>query len=421
MAKYFSRISLSFITFTLLLLMAECGLRMNGVKPGFKGSSKFFKRVDSLRTLGVFYGDSNGVLCISQDARQFLCNALGKGKPKKVASDDAQSHDIYSLANHFLEVRKKNYQSDFKSFLEKIEAEDKSPDKIFSDAIKNYANCPINSNGFKSIAFSQYNSALKSILLLGDSFTWGHSASNMTNCFADLLLAKGYCVYNTGISGVDPPQYLQLAKMLIPKLEPDYVIVNFYMGNDIQYFERKLRPFMPILYATNAGNLISCPEGVYFETPQDAYEFSLAEVTIPPTNSYNRFCSATAITTLFWRACNTEETYAINLPQYADYLKKVEQAKMETPYSNIVIEQIKALSEKYNSKFILVVIPKLEDSRFIFPESNPELFEGLKYFVPPVELSHYHQFTDGHYNDFGHKMHAEFIDSLIKNIPPVQP
>jgi len=415
MSKYFSRFLLSLITLVIALSIAECVLRMKGVQPGFKTSVKFFKRVDPLYILEGFHADSNGVFSVSREARQVICNVLQTKQMKEVSINRQQCADVYSLANDFIKIRSESYRSDFKSILEKINSEEDAADKEFSDAVKEYINCPINSNGFKSIEFKKYKGKRKSILLLGDSFTWGHSASNITNGFADLLLAKGYIVYNTGISGADPPQYLRLSQLLIPQLKPDYVVVNFYMGNDIQYFERKPKPFMPLMYITNAGNLFACPEGVYFESAQEAYDFSLAELTIPAEGAFNNVCSKTAIATLLWRSLQKDDLPpAILLPRYAGYLKKVKQAATETPYSDIEIEQIKETAEQYEGDFLLIAIPQLKEGKFVFPDSDPRLFKRLEYFVPPVELKHYHQFTDGHYNDLGHAMHAEFIETVLK-------
>ena len=80
-------------------------------------------------------------------------------------------------------------------------------------AYLDYATAPVNEEGFKSIAFKKYETEKTSILLLGDSFTWGLTAVPSFKSFADVLAARGYVVYNTGIVGNDPAYYAAIAKL----------------------------------------------------------------------------------------------------------------------------------------------------------------------------------------------------------------
>ena len=65
----------------------------------------------------------------------------------------------------------------------------------------------------------------KKVLMLGDSFLYGHSAENFTSSFANNLLAKGYYVYNTGISGADVTQYKAIADKYIPIIPMKEIII----------------------------------------------------------------------------------------------------------------------------------------------------------------------------------------------------
>ena len=420
MKRFVMNLLLLFVSVALMLSLAEIILRMNGMKPGFRLSSQYFTPVDSLYELNAFTTDSNGIQSVSPEAQEFIRDELQtKNSPNELSAlTKVQSTEVYSLPEDFLELRSPGYHSDFKTFLQTIESPADSTDAEFYNAIKEYVRCPINSNGFKSIAFKKYPSKRKSILLLGDSFTWGHSSSNKTNSFADLLLAKGYIVYNAGITGTDPAQYLQIAKVWIPRLQPDYVVVNFYMGNDIVYFERKPEAHVPVFYCTNAGNLISCPEGIYFYNPKEAYEHTLSVFAIPAQNNrFNRMCSKSVLGTFLWRILAKFRLVNALLPQYITYYEKVNALTLPTPYSDMQLQEIKKIAEQNGSRFLLLVIPSLDGKKFLFPTKEKPLFKGVPYFIPPVTLKNYHQKTDGHYNDSGHKMHAEFIDSLIKNSP----
>jgi len=413
--KYAASVLLLAVTLAILLSISEYALRKQGLKPGYRLYSIYFKPVDSLYSIEGFYADSNGIFCVSQSAREYIANELKtKNSPLELTPyKENQSPEIYSLSEDFLELLDTCFSNEFKSFIEKIDSEEDTSEHDFYAAVKQYLINPINSNGFKSIEFKKYDSKRKSILLLGDSFTWGHSTSNKTNCFADLLLAKGYIVYNTGISGTDPGQYLLLAKFLIPQLRPDYVLVNFFMGNDIQYFDRDPQPFTPVFYSTNAGNLVSCPEGVYLNSAEEAYDYTLTVFTIPVQhNRFNRFCAKTVLGTLLWRALDKLGIADATLPRFMEYTKKAKSAETTYPFSDTKLRQIQEVAQAHKVNFLLLAIPALEGNKFVYPENHAGLFEELQYFVPPVKKEFYNA-LDGHFNDKGSKEYADFIDSLL--------
>jgi len=408
---------ISTMTLAIILPVAEFVLRQKGFKPGFRLYSIYFKPVDSLYSIEGFYADSNGIFCIDQSAREFIRNELMTKKSVNELTPCAYNHtpEVFTLPEDFMQLRDTGYHSEFKSFIEKIDASTDTVNSDFFEAVKEYVACPINSNGFRSIEFRKYRSSGKrSVLLLGDSFAWGHSTTNKTNSFADLLLAKGYIVYNTGISGTDPGQYLQVSRILIPRLKPDVVVVNFYMGNDIQYFNREPVPFMPVLYCTNAGNLVSCPEGVYLTSMEEAYDYTLSVFTLPVENNrFNRFCAKTALGTLVWRALAKIGMVDIRVPRFYEYSRKVKEAKTDKPYSDEKLRQIREITRQHGGKFFLIAIPELKGRRFIFPKNHKGLFERLEYFVPPTKMEYFNTY-DGHFNDAGSAVYARFIDSLIR-------
>ncbi len=414
--RNYGKVLLLALSVFIALLIAEFALRKAGFKPGYRAYSQYFHPVDSLFVLDGLAAGSNGIMTVAPKAREFICAELER---KNCTYDlnplsETQSVQVYAVPLHYVVFQGYNYKSVFKSFVRNLSQETDTAELDFVTAVKNYVHCPINSDGFKSIEFKRYRSKRKSILLLGDSFTWGNEASNLTNGFADLLLAKGYVVYNSGITGTDPVQYLEVARKYVPALKPDFVVVNFYIGNDVMYFDRKLKPYVPVYYSTNAGNLIACPEGVYFNTPEEAYQYTLAHFNIPGKDSrFNNLCAKTVLSTLVWNAVTAWKP-EWTMSKYDDYYQRVREAKTKTPYSDIQIHDIKRITEEAGGAFILAVIPMFDGHNFTFPDDYPDLFAGLKYDVPPVSIDHYEKQEDGHYNDFGHAMHAAFIDSLIR-------
>lgn len=71
------------------------------------------------------------------------------------------------------------------------------------------------------------------ILAIGDSQTYGVSATSKKSWPAQLNQIMGAKVYNLGIGGYGPIDYLYLFNNYINIFEPRVVIVAFYFGNDL--------------------------------------------------------------------------------------------------------------------------------------------------------------------------------------------
>lgn len=71
------------------------------------------------------------------------------------------------------------------------------------------------------------------IVAIGDSMTYGVSAPRDSSWPQQLGGLLGEQVYNMGLGGFGPLQYLHLAKSTAPALKPRLLIVGFYFGNDI--------------------------------------------------------------------------------------------------------------------------------------------------------------------------------------------
>jgi len=70
------------------------------------------------------------------------------------------------------------------------------------------------------------------IVCIGDSMTYGMTARARESWPAVLAEIRGGTVYNMGLGGYGPIQYLHLMKTLAVRLRPKTVIVGFYFGND---------------------------------------------------------------------------------------------------------------------------------------------------------------------------------------------
>ncbi|HWB63866.1 MAG TPA: SGNH/GDSL hydrolase family protein, partial [Chitinophagales bacterium] len=378
---------------TVTFLVCEWAVRHYlHIKPGYHTNSQWFTEVDTLKELKGFYADSDGIFKITPGAAEYAHNCIDSPETHSPAPEGV-SWQAYGLEGDFILLNNPSFHHPLADYIHGIKLKDSSLPDEFEQAVIYYSTHPVNEDGFRSIAFKNYHTKRKKILLLGDSFAWGHSAKPLTNSFADLLLAKGYVVYNTGISGADPAQYLAIAKKYIPLLKPDYVVVNFFMGNDIEHSKRWVLPYHPIFYDTNAGNLISCPDGIYFENALEAYKYCKAHLEIPHSGFWNVLCRKAAVFTLAWKTIDKLNYVArhgikdYNLyyrykdrVDYGPYWQEADSLFKETPVCNDELEQIKELCALNNAGFFLIAIPELRGETLYTPDKAPGLFAGLKYY-----------------------------------------
>ena len=365
--------------------------------------------------------DKAGVFKVDIDARREISEAIRRSlkEPKWEYSYDykTRSYEEYDIAKDFAAVQRGEYVNEFSIFIDSVKR--KRNLSAIDSLLIQYFQSPINSDGFRSIEFKKVNSKRPSVLLLGDSYVWGHKTKNKTNSFADLLLSQGYVVYNSGIGGTDPPQYLQIARKYISILKPDFVIVNFNLSNDVQYFERKMIPFRPVMWITNAGYLMSCPEGVYFSDFNQAYNLSIENCVIPQTNNFNKICSRSVLSTLFWSALSKHYLLASETARMKEYKRRVNELRDTIPYSNGQIKEIKEICGQNEAKFILAVIPEIyyADGKpnFDYGSHFPNLLIDINTFSPHFPENYYSP-EDGHFNDLGHQKYAQFLSQIMDSI-----
>ena len=83
------------------------------------------------------------------------------------------------------------------------------------------------------------------------------------------------------------------------------------------------------------------------------------------------------------------------------------------PTVNQNIEAIQQLADAYHADFFLLVIPELFWGQFYEVDYFPNLFVDQLFYRVPVQKKDYEP-KYVHYNDQGHKKHAEFILKLIE-------
>jgi hypothetical protein len=105
----------------------------------------------------------------------------------------------------------------------------------------------INSKGFHDLEFNNDKNNAYRILGIGDSFAVGvvpYKYNYLTLLESQLKqLNKNIEVLNMGIAGIGPKDYLSLLVLEGLELEPDMVILSFFIGNDLIESSRFSKPY----------------------------------------------------------------------------------------------------------------------------------------------------------------------------------
>ena len=403
---------------TVFLVVFEFVLMLMGYEKGFYERNPDFKPVNELVALKGYYADSDGIMKVNRQAAAYASLVVNRKGTSNLFSKLKETICLYindcdmppyKVGSDFIDVEQHTCTNDFSTSVSKIENKAVTG---YDSLLADYLHHPINSEGFRSISFKPVKTDKTKVLLLGDSFTWGATTENITNSFADILLSKGYVVYNTGIVGADLPQYFAIAKKYMASLKPDVVIVNVYMGNDITKYDREVKPGTPIFYSTNAGNLYSCPQGKYFESAQAVYDYIVSISSIPLTTTFNKIMAQSRITTQLWLIM-ANKGLITNRYNYKNQKFFEEAAKREIGYSISVhyLKLIKEICDTNNSKLVVSIIPDRKNL-----SDNPyNYLKGIDYVkLSTIDDSYYSK--DGHLNDMGHARYAEFLHQLLPGI-----
>lgn len=406
------------ITFTIV----EVSIRSLGFKPGFIKKFSGFNMVDELEVYHTFQTDSAGAISFNYDVlKSYVDSIQNQDGEENVFIGENVSEILYD----FKEISQKNAQDTISEFLINIKSQiENCDDTIYCQLLEDYIKMPFNKSGFRSVSFEEVNSKKKKVLLLGDSFVYGMSASPFYNSFADLLLSRGYIIYNTGINGTDPAQYYAVAKSYVEKLEPDVIITNFSTASDLMLFEREPKLNEPHEHYTNAGFIESNPMGEYL-APQEAYDFYFDMIRINPEGAFNFIFSKFASLSLLYGVL--AEAGIIEHPIYTKYISVRKNTPIETMAKNskIYFDRIQAVAEKNEIELINVVIPVKKESfkanknynnYFVDTISLNTIFGKHNYYYPKNLMLNDYEAHGDHFNNKGAIKYANFLDSLINEV-----
>ena len=252
----------------------------------------------------------------------------------------------------------------------------------------------VNRDGYRSPPFDEPANGRTTLMLLGDSFTWGETATPFRNSLADKVRHAGYRVFNLGIPGTATTQYRAQAERYAAQLRPDAVCVLFYTGNDFQP-EPPIVRGCPRFYDTNVavlGALTPDGESIPFEEVVEDY---LRVNGSGFLSGLARELTSSALFTIALRA-----TDAIASPE-----QHVSQAREN-------LRAIKQHASDVGAGFYLFLIPTRREyaTELTELEKATEMLSEFAPIVPPPPPERaYAGMPDAHFGNEGHAWYAEFI------------
>lgn len=396
------------VVFIVILFIGEQYFKKK-YRPGYQTHYKGFELVDSLIVYQDYFTDEYGNYVLSPLLTDTLkkkydytnCNISDVLIENKIASTDG----VKRILNEFCELKNITVaKTEFETFALNILKKDTldSADSLYL----NYINYPFNNQGFRSIEFKKIETKKTKIMIIGDSFVWGMSATPYYNSFADILSARGYVVYNAGIASVDPIQYLNVAKKYVSEIQPDIVVVNFYAENDIMNGDRIHKKGIPHEHITNAGFFESNPEGIYLNA-QDAYNYYSRKLEIPKDNFIDILLSKSALGSVLWTALNKNR-----LVNFYSKLNDVQKINITKKY----IDSLSIFLEKKEFQYFYTINPNEVNNEIKYDTTKiNKIFDTLAYYSPKnLKFEDYNQPKDFHFNNKGSLKYANFIDSLLQ-------
>jgi hypothetical protein len=274
----------------------------------------------------------------------------------------------------------------------------------------------VNSEGFHSPEFSDTDSTKRTVVLIGDSFTWGMSATHDDSSFAGLVRREsGWNVHNLGIPAADPVQYALVAERFIPRLRPDVVCLFFFMGNDVMLHDRVPDPFREFYYFTNAGALWVEWDGRTFSDPRSAYDYFITE----------KYFLSGERNALEWgvsKSAILSRLYSVRF-RWEEKLQWERQLE-DLSLTNSYLLRVRQVALDHGAQFRIIVIPERKEadmSRDRYEQRFGELFHhpilGQHVEWPEVAKDHFVHYPDAHLNDRGHAVYAEYLLRLLDAFP----
>lgn len=147
----------------------------------------------------------------------------------------------------------------------------------------------LNHGGFRGREYSDTKPAgVFRIAAVGDSFTYGNGIPQATR-YSDLLQAQlgpHFEVLNFGRPGANTPEHRTLVEELLPKIRPDFILLQWYI-NDVEGDSSEGRPtFRPLLPWVSLHNWLNSESAFYTVATM---QWAETQVALGMTTSYSEY------------------------------------------------------------------------------------------------------------------------------------
>ncbi len=265
----------------------------------------------------------------------------------------------------------------------------------------------------------------KVVFLVGDSYTEGCCPTSMDSSFSDLLLQdEQYVVLNFGVGGTGVMQYDLVIKKYVKELNPDFVVVNFYLANDMIQYDVPVIPNVPHTFPfKNYKWLASVGPAYYMEgretnhlaTPEEAYEFYLENFTLwhtKVTGLEKAIRTSVIFSKLYLGA--REKYYMFSWAK--DNYRKGQDVKL----TNDVLLQMQETCDLDQTKLLVAAIPGPSDvnKQTDLKKKYQKYFSGTNSAFPEISNFNVNDYdgmaTSNHFVNSGHRKYYRFLKNEIE-------
>lgn len=212
------------------------------------------------------------------------------------------------------------------------------------------------------------------IVSIGDSFTYGLAAQARDSWPTVLGRISGKTVYNMGVPGYGPIQYLYLMRTKAVILHPKTVIIGFYVGNDLMDVYNEVRFNKNWSAYGNLGGSDVKPPTFAFQHPSGKFLGSLRDWMAKRSLVYALLTRTSMFDFARERELETamannpggliayhddKHSVIFNLSEAANHLFDIEDLRIKSAMeiTKQVMLDMRRMSEKHTFRLIVALIP----------------------------------------------------------------
>jgi hypothetical protein len=296
----------------------------------------------------------------------------------------------------------------------------------------------LNDQGYRSpIHFNEYDldslrSIKKIVLAVGDSYVEGCCANPVDSSFIDLINSNSneYFILNFGVGSSNPFHYRNILSKYLHQVEPDLVLVNLYLGNDILPVDIGTPPFIPQTFANRNFTWISSTVPHFyqhevgstnFNSHEDAYRFYIRKFTLvhKDANVFERLLSKSVILSRLYLSARNGYYVArwlLNNYRIGDDVRRTRK----------ILSDMAAICKKEKVPVHLSLIPAPSDveKQVDLKQEYADLTDGFDYSHPEISAFSTRDYDgmkrSNHYNNQGHLKHSKYLflklNELFSNV-----